>query len=258
MKVNIIAVLFLLFPYLYTSIAYGEDSQSKGRRLALFIANQAYESPNELSTPINDAMKVAEALKKADFISLVYKDVTSKAQMEKVFDDFKGLINDGDTVLFYYAGHGSQKEGKSYLYSTQDEEGMDAQQVMRGLREKNKNGTNIIILDTCRLIENTSYKELQGDLVSVGGGNAMVVFSTKAGKNASDGEKGDKNGPFASALIDGIHRYHWKPLEDVLQEVGKAVNEDTHKEQQVYVYGWIGKEFCLSNCLGTQNITVTP
>lgn len=257
MKVNIIAVFFLLFPYLYTSIAYGEDSPPKEtRRLALFIANQNYEV-DPLVTPINDAMKVANALKKANFTSLVYKDVPSKAQMEKVFDDFKGQINDGDTVLFYYAGHGSQKEGNSQLYATQDEEGMDAQQlIMDVLRDKNKDGINIIILDTCRPIDGKS-EELQGDLVRVGGGNAMVVFSTKAGENAKDvAEKCDKkNSPFACDLIEGIERYHWQPFEDVLQEVGKAVNTNTKGEQQVYVYGWVGKEFCLSNCLGTQNIS---
>ncbi len=257
MKVNIIAVFFLLFPYLYTSIAYGEDSQPKGRRLALFIANQNYEV-NQLSTPINDAKKVAEVLKQANFTSLVYTDVPSKAQMEKVFNDFKELVNEGDTILFYYAGHGSQKEGNSYLDATKDEEGMDAQLVMSGLRDKNKDGINIIILDTCRPIDGKS-EELQGDLVRVGGGNAIVVFSTKAGKNASDAvEKDDENSPFAHAIIEGIQRYHWQPFEDVLQTVGKAVKESTKEEQQVYVYGWVGKEFCLSNCLGTQNITITP
>jgi hypothetical protein len=135
---------------------------------------------------------------------------------------------------------------------------MSAQDVMKKLNEKNKEGINIVILDTCRPIHDPN-QEL-GDLVSVGGGNVMVVFSTKAGESAADSTDAEKNhSPFANALIEAIHRYHWQPLEDTLQEVGQAVNEKMKgKQQQVYVYGWVGKPFCLSRCLNTRSITITP
>jgi len=93
----------------------------------------------------------------------------------------------------------------------------------------------------------------------------MVVFSTKAGESAADSttadstdvEKKDRS-PFAKALIEDIQRYHWQPLEDTLQKVGQAVNETMKGKQQVYVYGWVGKPFCLSRCLNTRSITITP
>jgi len=117
-------------------------------------------------------------------------------------------------------------------------------------------------LDTCRTGVNSHSYELDGDLVSVGGGNVMVVFSTKAGESAADSTDAEKNhSPFAKALIEAIHRYHWQPLEDILQEVGQSVNEwakENNKQQQVYVYGWVGKPFCLSRCLNTKSITITP
>ena len=245
-------------------------SDNQPKRLALFFANGAYESPEyvRLENPINDARKVAASLKKAGFTSFIFQDLPSKGAMEQAFKAFLELVDDNDIVLFYFAGHGVQESGKSYLIPTNamtpakeylDQNAFPAQYVMERLYKKGdrkEKGINIFVLDTCR----NPYKnpsELKDDLVGVGGGNTMVIFSTKSGEEAAEGEKG-KNSPFARFLVEGINQWHWRPLEDVLQAVGKDVREKTPSEQQVYVYGWVGKPFCLSQCLGTQNITITP
>jgi hypothetical protein len=252
---------FLFVVFLQANVVYGNEP----KRLALFIANQGYEGSDALKTPISDAKGVADALKKAGFTSFIYTDLTSKAEMDKAFDAFLKLVSGNDIVWFYYAGHGKQEDGKNSLEAVQGEGGMSAQDVMRKLNDKNKDGINIIILDTCRTGANSHSYELKGDLVSVGGGNVMVVFSTKAGESAADKcesiNKEKKHSPFANALIEAIHRYHWQPLEDTLQEVGQAVNKkmkECNQQQQVYVYGWVGKPFCLSSCLNTRSITITP
>jgi len=251
---------FLFVAFLQVNVVYGSEQ----KRLALFIANQGYES-DALKNPVSDAKGVANALKKAGFTSFIYKDLSSKDEMDKVLEEFLKLVSGNDIVWFYYAGHGRQKDGKSSLEAVRGEGGMSAQDVMKKLNEKNKEGINIVILDTCRTGVNSHSYELDGDLVSVGGGNVMVVFSTKAGESAADSttadstdvEKKDRS-PFAKALIEDIQRYHWQPLEDTLQKVGQAVNETMKGKQQVYVYGWVGKPFCLSRCLNTRSITITP
>jgi len=245
---------FLFVAFLQANVVYGSEQ----KRLALFIANEGYEGSDALKNPVSDAKGVANALKKAGFTSFIYKDLSSKEEMDKVLEEFLKLVSGNDIVWFYYAGHGRQKDGKSSLEAVRGEGGMSAQDVMKKLNEKNKEGINIVILDTCRPIHDPN-QEL-GDLVSVGGGNVMVVFSTKAGESAADSTDAEKNhSPFANALIEAIHRYHWQPLEDTLQEVGQAVNEKMKgKQQQVYVYGWVGKPFCLSRCLNTRSITITP
>jgi len=257
------------------SVTYGKEPS---KRFALFIANQNYENRSSgfepLKNPFNDVKGVAKALQKAGFTSFIYNDLTSKDEMERAVDAFILLLKEEDkqddaVVWFYYAGHGVQGEdGKSYLVPTGaairsnsnsdkefDENTMSAQYKLYDKGERKDEGISIFVLDTCRNSSQGKFTSLKSDLVSVGGGTVTVVFSTKANEVSKDGVT---LSPFAENLIDGINRYHWQPLEDVLQEVGKEVRKDTSDQQQVYVYGWVGKKFCLSQCLDTQTITITP
>ncbi|EDN70075.1 Peptidase C14, caspase catalytic subunit p20 [Beggiatoa sp. PS] len=263
----------ILFLLILTGCSNQPVSDNEPKRLALFFANQAYEFDEsqkeyvKLNNPINDAKKVADSLKKAGFTSFIFENLPSKGAMEQALESFLRLVDDNDIVLFYFAGHGVQEDGKSYLIPTKAKtlskadlakNTFPAQYVMQKLYakgERKKEGINIFVLDTCRTPHSPDFSELKGDLVSVGGGNTMVIFSTKANKQSAEGEKGT-NSPFAKSLIEGISRWHWRPLEDMLQAVGKSVREK--EEQEVYVYGWVGKPFCLSHCLGTKNITITP
>lgn len=267
-----VILLFLLLNACNSSppVVSKEHPKPEPRRLALFFANQAYESEEyvKLYNPMNDVQKVAESLQKAGFTSFIFQDLLSKEVMEQALERFLSLVDDDDIVLFYFAGHSVQAEGKSYLIPTKAKTPkksdlakytFPAQEVMQKLYAKGnrkEEGINIFVLDTCRE-PYSNFAELKDDLVGVGGGNTMVIFSTKAGEKSAEGER-DKNSPFALYLVEGIKRWHWLPLEDVLQAVGQEVRANTPSEQQVYVYGWVGKPFCLSSCLGTKNITITP
>lgn len=271
MKLKLLSYLIFLLTFLILNSCSGQVVKEPQKKLALLIANQDYQGRDRLYNPIADAQGIATALKRAGFTSFVYTDLSSKQDMETAFNSFLTLLDDDDIAWFYYAGHGVQYQGKSYLIPTQADipssepeqlpkKAMLAQDVMKILYEKGhrKNqGINLIVLDTCRDDSYTQAEELKEDLVGVGGGNVMVVFSTKAGEKSGEGRPG-KNGPLAKALIEGIKQWHWQPLEDVLQSVGEGVRKGTAEQQQVYVYGWVGKPFCLSRCLGTQNITITP
>jgi hypothetical protein len=261
--------LILITSWLSSPIVYSKERN----KFALFIANgESYEPSygfDPLNNPINDVKGVAKTLQKAGFTSFIYHNLASKQEMEGVVDEFLKLVGDEDIVWFYYAGHGVQSEdGKSYLIPTKAKinaeedlpnKAMSAQYVMQKFYEKGERknkGINLFVLDTCRNSIYGKFTELKSDLVGVGGGNVMAVFSTKANEGAAEGKKGETS-PFAKYLIEGVNRWHWQPLEDVLQAVGKDVRENVNG-QQVYVYGWVGVPFCLSRCLGTQNITITP
>jgi hypothetical protein len=159
------------------------------------------------------------------------------------------------------------------LIPTKLEQGMSAQDVMEKLsksKDKNKkerNGINVIVLDTCR-----NFSQVEADrkslaeqrkLVEVGGSsNTFIVFSTSSGEKSPEGEPGEGS-PFARYLQAAIENYHWLPLEDLFQEVGEDVRakyseHNKYKDAWVYVYGSAGRHFCLSRCLSSQNITVTP
>jgi hypothetical protein len=231
---------------------------------------------------------MADALKKVGFTSFIYNDLSTKDDMEKVVDWFFNQVKTDDTVWIYYAGHGVQQSSKNYLFPTQVSSNtpdlsqtLPAQNVMKKMSKRK--GVNIMVLDTCR---SSQKSEIRDDLVEVGGGDILIVFSTASGKaspagslvgklSAKEGnlkedspkEGGLKEGsPLAKYLVAGIKQLGWLPLENLFQTVGTQVRaeyEDSehpkYQDSFVYVYGWTGRQrFCLSRCIDTQNITITP
>ncbi len=142
---------FLFVAFLQANVVYGSEQ----KRLALFIANEGYEGSDALKNPVSDAKGVANALKKAGFTSFIYKDLSSKDEMDKVLEEFLKLVSGNDIVWFYYAGHGRQKDGKSSLEAVRGEGGMSAQDVMKKLNEKNKEGIKTLLFWTLAALVST-------------------------------------------------------------------------------------------------------
>jgi hypothetical protein len=100
MSRTIILLLLLFFSF----------SVQAGKRIALVIGNDTYQSVPVLKNARADARAVAQALKAAGF------EVTLETNLnERVFRaalrDLRTKIQGGDDVLFYYAGHGVQISG---------------------------------------------------------------------------------------------------------------------------------------------------
>lgn len=82
------------------------------RKLALVIGISKYESGNTLTNPKNDAYDMASKLKSIGFILHENEpklDLTCE-EMELILVKFKHSINEGDMIVFYFAGHGLQWE----------------------------------------------------------------------------------------------------------------------------------------------------
>lgn len=95
------------------------DSNDR-RKLALIIGNGNYShQENKLSNPVNNARDLAGVLKTIGFRVTTCCDYTKK-DMNNSIIDFARTINDGDLVLFYYSGHGSQVNNHNYLIPTND------------------------------------------------------------------------------------------------------------------------------------------
>lgn len=251
------------FATLIVSSCATQDVTEHKNRWALLIANERYTLGKPLKNPVADAQEVAKALQKTGFTTLTYKNLPSKTEMEEAMKDFFKHVGDDDIVWVYYAGHGIQENGKNYLLPTQtnpsqtlSDQAFPAQAIMNNMSKRK--GMNIIVLDTCRTPgENSTH-----DLVEVGGNDVLIMFSTASGKKSPEGQPG-KGSPLSKYLVAGINQYPWSPLEDLFQEVGTQVRTEYSKQAEyqdsfVYVYGWTGRSFCLSHCLGTQNITITP
>ncbi len=80
--------------------------------------------------------------------------------MMKLIRNFAKTINDGTLILFYFKGHGYQLNGKNYLIPVYDtilqnerdveEFGIDVEQIITLLTERNPSYVTIVILDCCR------------------------------------------------------------------------------------------------------------
>ena len=98
-------------------------------RLALVIGNDQYANIERLKNAKNDAKLIAGFLKKAGFEVTQANDL-GRNQIWSALDTFKGRINKGDEVVFYFAGHGVQIGSNQLLLPT-DIEAKGESQVQR-------------------------------------------------------------------------------------------------------------------------------
>ncbi|MGD9656944.1 MAG: caspase family protein [Methylocystis sp.] len=88
---------------------------SGSARTALLIANENYADRDiELPTPVADAEKLAEALKRLGFRTQVERNVLKKP-MEDAIESFLNRVEPGSVAVFFFAGYGIQVGGKNYL-----------------------------------------------------------------------------------------------------------------------------------------------
>lgn len=84
------------------------------RRLALVVGNQNYEEISDLVKAEGDAISVSKRLREIGFDVTIAQDIGRRAMSRAVLE-FQKTIQEGDLVLFYYAGHGFSISGQNYL-----------------------------------------------------------------------------------------------------------------------------------------------
>lgn len=223
-----------------TTRAYAE------KRTALVIGNAQYARAGALANPANDANDIAAALKELGFNVVLGLDLDKQAFDAKV-RDFAASLNDADTAVLFYAGHGLQVAGQNYLVpvdaALKSERDLDFQTVSLDFilkqMELDRDGkTNIVFLDACR--DNPLARNLARSMgtrsASLGKGLAevktgvgtFVAYSTQPGNVALDGT--GRNSPFAAALTQGI-RAPGRNLTAMMIGVRKQVLAETEGKQ---------------------------
>lgn len=156
------------------------------KRVALVIGNDAYDSVPVLLKARNDADAMADALTKLGFEVISAKDVGRRA-MSRALSTFESRIEEGDTALIFFAGHGFAIKGTNYLLPVDvpaagpGEQGLvsDASFAADGLADRmRENGaaTAVLILDACR---NNPF-EIKGKR-SLGGSAGLARMSPAEG-----------------------------------------------------------------------------
>ena len=195
-----------------------------------------------LRNPGHDADALEAALTPLGFQVAEHKDL-NKAGLETAVRDFYRRLSKGSVALFFYSGHGLQKDGENYLLPVQTsvEEEYEVSnkcypisQVLESL-EKSPSHLNVVILDCCRnnpfqrsWTRSSPAKGLA--VISVAPRGTLIAYATAPGKTASDGE--GNNSSFTRHLCDVLTSRPAGGLElvDAFREASLRVKRETQQD----------------------------
>ena len=222
------------------------------KRVALVIGNSAYQHVARLANPANDAAAMAATFRDANFDIVEARVDLSAIEMRQTLRDFADEARDADVAVVYFAGHGIEVDGTDYLVPVDatlerdtdvDDETFALDRVLAAVRSAKR--LRLVILDACRdnplaktMKRTSASRSIEPGLAKVepSGSNTMIAFAAKAGSTALDG---DRNSPFAAALV----KYITRPGLDLRRAFG-FVRDDvlkaTGNRQEPFVYGSLG------------------
>jgi len=210
-------------------------------RVALLIGNAAYpEAP--LRNPLNDVREVAASLKALGFTVTTHENLRL-AGMRESLRNFVLETRSADLRLFYYAGHGLQMRGHSYLLpvgaridSETDvfERTADATELVEQLSAIEK-GANVVIIDACRVhpMFTTGTRKMwavkRGLSRLTAPSGTVVAFSTRPGQVARDGDGAVS--VYTRHLTRSLRQAPELPVEAFFKRVRAGVIAETRNKQ---------------------------
>ena len=215
------------------------------KRIALVVGNSNYQSVASLNNPRNDAVLIAETLRKTGFTLVGNRAQLDldKPAFDKAIQTFGNELTGADVALFYYAGHGVQVRNVNYLVPVSanpvKEADVDFQMVDVSLilRQMEGSGTklNLVILDACRNnpFGGRGLRGTESGLAQIRAPEGTLLsYATQPGNVALDGT--GNNSPYSAALAQTM----LKPGLDIFQtfnQVGLQVKRATGGSQQPWV-----------------------
>ena len=241
---NLIAKVFALVMLLLAVLP-----AAAGERVALVIGNGAYKFANALPNPVNDAADISAKLKTLGFDVYGGQDL-DLVGMQGAMRQFAENSSGAKVVLFFYAGHGMEVNGKNYLIPVDAKletatalsfEVVDANVILNIMVEEKR--IAVALLDACR--DNPlarSFKKKSRSAVGngladvkveqVGGGGLLYGLATGPGDTAADGE--GRNSPFTKALLKHIGTPGVE-FEQMMKSVKRDVDSETKGDQRPYL-----------------------
>ena len=214
------------------------DARPSGRRVALVIGNATYPA-SPLRNAVNDATAMAQALNGLRFDVVKLAIDTTAVTLDRTITQFVQVLQSGDVVVVYYAGHGMQIAGENYLlpvdFQAQDEAEaryrsysaalLHDKLAERGARMK------IIILDACRNNPFRMSRAVGGGLAPMAtvGRGSFIAFAAGPNSTADDNPRG-KNGLFTTYLLEALAE-PGLTLEQVFSRVRLRVDEASNGRQ---------------------------
>ncbi len=262
---------FIMAQFALTAFS-GYEASANNRKVALVIGNNDYVHTPKLRNAGNDARAIAKALKAINFHVILAENL-NHARFASTLQEFSSQTEGADISLVYYAGHGIQVDGTTYivpvdarLNGKKDLKNLiPAARVLNG-SAKAKN-VSVVILDACRdnpLSRSLSESRSTSSSTFVGRGlqkindvprNTLVAYATQAGNVALDGS--GHNSPYATALIKHISHPD-RDIRMVFGSIRDHVLENTKLQQEPFIYGSLGGKPIYLHSTGNLTATIKP
>lgn len=225
------------------------------RRVALVIGNANYLNAEQLINPLNDARAVAATLRRLGFADVAERYNVTLGGMVEALKSFGDKAGDADWAVVYYAGHGIEIGGSTYLLPTDvkllrdthvPDEALPLERVLSKVESARK--LRLVILDSCRTNPFVSKMTRTVASRSIGRGlgrvepegGVLVAYSAKHGTIALDGASG-ANSPFAEALLTHLEEPGLE-LQFLFRKVRDRVLSATQRAQEPFLYGSLSSE----------------
>lgn len=213
-----------------------------GDRYALVVGIDNYENVSSLQKANNDAVAVSHALERIGFQVTQLID-SDRREFNRTISGFASNIRPGDEIVFYFAGHGIEVDGRNYLLPADvpfaapgDEdfiisESIPVDWVLSILKGQGSRVT-LLILDACR--NNPFPAEGQRSLGGTRGlarmdppEGSFILFSAGTGQTALDrlsNSDPNPNSVFTRALLPRLQE-PGLAIHDLVQRVRADVRE---------------------------------
>ena len=242
-------------------------AQAATDRVALIMGNAAYTKLSSLRNPVNDARLMAQTLEASGFAVTIVLDADQKTMKRAMLKFTRTLRKTRASGLFYYAGHGVQVGGENYLVplgvDLQDESEIEIETInvnafVRTM-ENTQNPINIVILDACRNnpFPASSRSTSRGLAEVRAPKGTFLAYSTAPGQVSDDGDAGDGNSPYTTALASAMSQ-PGLTIEQVFKRTRVAVLEVTDEAQIPWENSSITGEFFFlpgSSGAGSQSVS---
>jgi hypothetical protein len=256
----------LLLPLLLAVLSLWPRPAVAEQRLALVVGNDLYESLPHLGRARADADAVAGAMRGIGFEVILEKDA-SRRTLNRRLADLEARINSGDTVFFFFAGHGVAIDGENVLLPVDvprprtgeealvREEGFIVDGILDRIQRRGAL-TTFLVLDACRdnpfAAEGTRSIGQNRGLARIDTPKGVfVLFSAGIGQTALDAlspEDNATNSVFTRHLVPLLQQpglTHVDLAKRVQASVDKLAASVGHQQQPAY-YDQIVGEFVLN------------
>ncbi|MEZ5923705.1 MAG: caspase family protein [Hyphomicrobiaceae bacterium] len=232
------------------------------KRIALVVGNDDYVNLTKLGKAVNDSRAVGQALEEIGF-SVISAENTTRREMNRRMSELDSSIAPGDSVFFFFAGHGVAIGAENYLLPTdipkprEGEEGLvrdeahSVDSIIERIRSRGA-AVSMIVLDACRdnpfAASGTRNLGSQRGLARVEAPDGVfVLYSAGIGQTALDAlgpDDRDQNSVFTRKLVPLLRTTgmtHVALAKTVQQQVDHLASTVHHPQQPAYYDQIIGE-----------------